>query len=220
MSYSRSTGSASDPFERYKTKLSLGFRVEYNRNSTFRGSPGSMIPRNPERGLDVGAFRDHFDWNCRRGGPFISFFGEWRRALRWRSTLIGLGYRDMVVIAVWLDDLEVFDASDIARDIGCQKVSWHENEYLLHGGIHAEQYRILAMFRGDDDLEPVKLSVKDSQFEIDLPGDFIRSLGELPVNPINTGAQDITEAIKREFFTRTRDQSGSKLDYLLLSMGG
>ncbi|TRX96474.1 hypothetical protein FHL15_002746 [Xylaria flabelliformis] len=223
MSYSRSAESASDPFARYKTNLTLGFRVEYNENSTFRGCSGSMIPRNPERGLDDGAFRDHFNWNCRRGGPFISFFGEWGRALRWRGTLIKLQKQNIVVIAVWLDGLEVFDASNVARYLDGPdnpRLSWHENEYLLHGGIYAEQYRILAKFRGDGDLEPVKLSVKDSQFVTSLPGDFVHSLGGLPVNPIITETQDITEAIKREVFAFTGDKSGFKLECLLLSMGG
>ncbi|KAI0543673.1 hypothetical protein F4679DRAFT_91654 [Xylaria curta] len=214
MSDDGSAGSASDRFIPCKTNLSLGFRVECHLSSTFRGPPGSMIPRNPERGLDNDAFKDHFDWHCRRRGPFISFFSEWDRALRWRGTLINLGYRDIVVIAVWLDDLEVFNASDVARGLRCSK-SWYENEYLLYGAIHAEEHRILAMFRGDGDPKRVKLSFKDSEFEVELPGDFIRSLGGLPANP-----NDITEAIKREVYSRTGDKTDFKFEYLLSSICG
>ncbi|KAI1740246.1 hypothetical protein F4680DRAFT_448006 [Xylaria scruposa] len=213
MSYYSSVGSVSDPFAQYRTNPTLGFRVEFNGNSTFRGSPGSMIPRDPERGLDYDAFRDHFDWSCRSGGPFISFFGEWTRVMRWRRRMVELRKRNVVVIAVWLDGLEVFDASGIARDLGCPELSWYENEYLLHGGIHGEQHRILAKFRGDDDLEPVTLSFKDLQFGISLPRDFIRSLGI-------TGSQDIAEAIKREVYSLTGDETGVKFEYLLYSMCG
>ncbi|KAI0548984.1 hypothetical protein F4679DRAFT_584967 [Xylaria curta] len=75
------------------------------------------------------------------------------------------------------------------------ELSWYDNEYLLHGGIHAEQHRILAKFRGDDDVEFVQLSFKDSLFVTSLPGDFIRSLGITGTQGL---AEAIREAIKRD----------------------
>ncbi|KAI1424310.1 hypothetical protein F5Y12DRAFT_461847 [Xylaria sp. FL1777] len=178
-----------------------------------------MISRNPMRNLDEGAFRDHFEWGCHRTGPFISFFSDWNRALRWREMLISKGGQNIVVIAVWLHGLEVFDAYKIACHLKCPNLAQHMNEYLLHGGIYADQYRILAIFHGSGDLEPVKLSVAGSEFTARLPRDFVRSLVKLPGNTFgNKILQDITEDVKLEVYSLTGDKGGFRLERLLLSI--
>lgn len=52
-------------YENYATGPQVGFRVEVhdagykNENNSFRSDEGSMVARNPRRGLDENAFRDH-----------------------------------------------------------------------------------------------------------------------------------------------------------------
>ncbi|KAJ2987847.1 hypothetical protein NUW58_g4286 [Xylaria curta] len=223
--YDKETGhlikivSTFDLWATHTADLGVGFRVEGDGNNTFRGSLGSMVSRDPLRSVDINTFRDHFDWNCYTGGPFISFFGEWDRALGWRQMLIDNGWQNIVVIAVWLGGRHVWDAHSVARDLGCPNLQQHRNEYLLYGGIAADEYRILAMFHGDHKLEPVKLCVTGSNFEVSLPGDFVGYLCRLPMNSFGiTEPQDITEDIMLEVYSHTGDKGGFKLDYLLSSI--
>lgn len=67
------------------------------------------------------------------------------------------GKEDVVVIAVWAKDLfGVFDAEEVASRLGysdtggdIRRQLWHHcDEYLVEGGIPADEYRILAVFEG------------------------------------------------------------------------
>ncbi len=61
--------------------------------------------------------------------------------------------QNVVVIAVWLGGLEVYDAYDIACYLRMDHPEQHLDEFLLHGTISADSYRILAMFRDNLELE-------------------------------------------------------------------
>jgi len=82
-----------------------------------------MIARNSARRLDHKAFRDHFAWGSRIGGPYI--------ILRYTGTEQWHGERDasrkgrkIIVIAVWLDGLEVYDATTLPGKYMLQRRIW------------------------------------------------------------------------------------------------
>jgi hypothetical protein len=75
-----------------------------------------------------------------------------------RRRFIEDGAQNVVVMAVWLEGLEVYDAYDIARHLPMRRPEQHLEEFLLHGSICADSYRILAMFHGTEELEEVALS--------------------------------------------------------------
>lgn len=70
-----------------------------------------------------------------------------------RKTFIEQGAQNIIVIAVWLKGLEVYDAYNIACNLGMDCPEQHLDEFLLHGAIWADSYRILAVFHGNLELE-------------------------------------------------------------------
>ncbi|OTB06005.1 hypothetical protein M426DRAFT_10142 [Hypoxylon sp. CI-4A] len=168
-----------------------------------------MVARNPGRSLDERAFEDHFDWWCGTEGPFISFFNTWDRALYWRYKLINGKAFEAVIIAVWLDGLELYDALEIAKTMpSVEYKSWHYGEYLLRGGIDAGSGRILARFNGILSPRLLALHLPDLALEARLPGEFPRLI------------KDATQCIMDEVQERTGDRGGVKFESLILSMGG
>lgn len=100
------------------------------------------------------------------GMPFLSFFDSWTAALKWRSFLLSKGYRNVEIIAIWAWDLHfLYKAADIARTLGYRdgnydhpfyrrrQLSYFKHEYLVWGSILADEYRILAVFFGDNQEE-------------------------------------------------------------------
>lgn len=74
-----------------------------------------------------------------------------------REYLESRGERDIVVIAVWTKGLAgVYSAEEAARKLGYSDIGLdtrrrlqpHRDEYLVEGGISADDYRILAVFEG------------------------------------------------------------------------
>ncbi|RJE18780.1 hypothetical protein PHISCL_08881 [Aspergillus sclerotialis] len=95
-------------------------------------------------------FECHLSW-ARRPTGLLSFSSSWRRAMRQREILRNGGENDIVVIAVWAKDLAgVYSAEDVASKLGYpeERARVHRNEYLVEGGIAADEYRILAVFEG------------------------------------------------------------------------
>lgn len=78
-----------------------------------------------------------------------------------RRRLLEAGNKDVVIIAVWSKGLPfVYDAYEVAkalqRDGGLDSSS-HTDEYLIYGRIWADEYRVLAVFSGQNELENVPL---------------------------------------------------------------
>ena|SRR5450432_1418728 len=135
------------------------FRVECHdlghprNNCTFRHR--SLVARYPTRVLDIEAFNDYLSWT-HRSTPCISFFSTWHRTMAWRKWLIQQGATNVIVIAVWSKDLlRVYSAYDVAHQL--QYTSYHNgdlrrqldhhlDEFLVCHSIHADEYRILAIF--------------------------------------------------------------------------
>ncbi|KAF5018644.1 hypothetical protein F66182_9370 [Fusarium sp. NRRL 66182] len=146
-------------------EVGIGFRVEC-RDEASRlfnsrlSNKGDMLPRGRRM---TGSFEEatdaHLSWT-RIDTPFISYFRTWERAMRFRRRLLDRGGKGIVVIAVWLKGLVVYDAHSIATSLGYpsvlpsgmghrQRLEHHIDELLVKGGIRSWEYRILACFTGD-----------------------------------------------------------------------
>ncbi|KAL4934966.1 hypothetical protein BDV06DRAFT_234851 [Aspergillus oleicola] len=86
-----------------------------------------------------------------------SFREGYLRAMQRRKTLEEEKETDIVVIAVWVEHLSgVYSAEEVAARLGYsdtgldprRKLWHHRDEYLVEGGIAADEYRILAVFEG------------------------------------------------------------------------
>lgn len=136
-------------------KPSVLFRAECSSNTSLR--EGYLCAR---RTVYKGPpswqnFDDHLSWN-RKPTRFLSF-GTWKRAMQRRKNLESEGKRDVVLIAVWTKGLAgVYSAEEAASKLGYsdtgldrRRTLWHHrDEYLIEGGIAADEYRILAVFEG------------------------------------------------------------------------
>ncbi|KAK4069849.1 uncharacterized protein Triagg1_6644 [Trichoderma aggressivum f. europaeum] len=198
----------------YRCQRSIGFRVEAHGNCTF-DKHGNMIARNPWRTGDAQACRDHLQWT-RREGPFISFFTSWKAALRRQQFMLSRGAEEVVIVAVWLEGLTlVYDALQIARDLGLGNLDWFRNEVLVHGAIYADNYRILAIFPGNENTKEVVLHLDGLNRRARIPGEFIdgvsikRTIGGMP---------DVTELLQDEIYSLTGTRGDAKLNPLVLSM--
>ncbi|PVH91433.1 hypothetical protein DM02DRAFT_342728 [Periconia macrospinosa] len=129
-----------------------------------------MTARFPTRIVNESAFRDHFSWS-HTPTPFLSFSNDWNKALARRRWMLDNGAKDIVLIAVETRDLRnVYNAYDVARCLGYtdntrnrrRRLSKHCGEFLVVGGIHADEYRIIATFPGDGPERLVSLSIPKS----------------------------------------------------------
>ncbi|KAF2176963.1 hypothetical protein K469DRAFT_721144, partial [Zopfia rhizophila CBS 207.26] len=175
-----------------------------------------MVARRPTRIPNRQAFDDHLSWT-RRPTPFLSFFSNWDKALAKRRQLLERGANGIVIIAIWAKDLQnVYGAYDIALGLGFtennqdrrRRLGNHFEEYLVAGGIHADDYRILATFYGDGPERSVSLSIPGLQAEVTVPSDFAR---------FNTGTNAMQE-LEDEVYRCTGIKGNGMLVRLFLSM--
>lgn len=134
-------------------KPSLLFRAECSGNTSFR--EGYLCARRTiyEGPPSWQELDDELSWK-RKPTRFLSF-GTWKRAMQRQKTLEREGKTDIVVIAVWVEHLSgVYSAEEIAARLGYsdtgldpqRKIWHHRDEYLVEGGIVADEYRVLAIF--------------------------------------------------------------------------
>lgn len=133
---------------------SILFRAECSANTSFR--EGYLCAR---RTIYGGAplwqdFNDHLSWK-RKPTRFLSFFSSWGRAMKRREDLENEGGKDIVLIAVWAKNLAgVYSTEEVAHRLGYsdaglnprRRLRNHHDEYLVEGGIAADEYRILAFW--------------------------------------------------------------------------
>lgn len=210
----------------YRWDVRMGFRVEVHdrghpsENKTFRYGQGSMVPRDPLRPLDAGAFRDHLNWGSRHAGPPLSFTSKWERAMIRMQRFIEQGARDVVVLAVWLEGLEIYDAYGVAGRLQPAHQDRHLDEFLLRGAIDSESYRIMAAFDGNREQEDVTLTTISPRIicTATIPRGFTRcaqfsAFGQAP-------SRDATVNIRDELYSRTGTRDEVKLDSLLRRISG
>ena len=114
--------------------------------------------------------------------PFIPFTSNWERALKRRRELIKNGEKDVVIIAIWSKGLcNVYDAYEVAKTLEyCDgglhvrnRSTIHLDEYLVFGGILADEYRVLAIFNGQREQENIALSVPRLSGSATIPEAFM-----------------------------------------------
>ena len=143
-----------------------------------------MIARGPNRPTTEEAFDDCLSWRKIKT-PFIPFTNSWTRALQRRRRLIEKGGKDVVIIAIWSKGLHnVYDAYDVAKMLGYRdessnprkRLENHLDEYLVSGGILADEYRILAIFNGQKEQGNIALSVPGLRGSATVPDAFMTAV--------------------------------------------
>lgn len=201
----------------------LGFRVEYHENRTL--FDGNMAPRDRSAHILRKQFPrildTHLSWTLEHT-PFISFFNSWERAMRWRKWLLEKkGATSVVIIAVWLkDELAVYDAYKIAIALGYarhsldrrRRLEHHEGEFLVHGGISADNYRILACFEGN--------TASNHQILLrPFPSALITYCATIPADSLpNDGNENRTEELRSEMYSLIGARNDMKFCALVLAM--
>lgn len=146
--------------------------------------------------------------------------------MAWRNWLIRQGATNIAVIAVWSKDLpRVYNAYDVARQLQYtnyhsgdprRQLDHHLDEFLICHSIHADEYRILAIFYGNISEEFVSFSLQDLQHVTSVPSNFAQSI----TTKTNTReVKDATDELRLEMYSLTRVQGDSKFYPLVLSIG-
>ncbi|KAJ6197806.1 hypothetical protein J3E72DRAFT_192606 [Bipolaris maydis] len=181
-------------------------------NSTFRNF--NIVSRGPHILLTREAFDNCLSWK-KVNTPLIPFTKSWKRAIRRRQRLLEDGNKEIVIIAIWAKGLQnVYDASEVAKMLRCSNDGGnrcnHDDEYLIHGGISADDYRLLAVFDGQ----------KEQRLGLNLPG-LIGSTtvpdGFISTAPGTTGNEKLQNTIY--MYTGIRGES-AQLWYLIGFMIG
>jgi len=166
---------------------------------------------------------NHLSWNPTADTPFLSFFTCWGQALQRRRYLQNQGKQGIVIIAVWAKDIHhLYKAEDIARALGYnnsgqdrrRKLAYFRYEYLVWGGIAADDYRILGVFSGDGPERSVLLrsltnTIHTHTFQASLPGDF----GD------NAIRRDVSREVLDEMYSCTGVIDADKYNVLVACMG-
>ncbi|RAL03486.1 uncharacterized protein BO80DRAFT_284736 [Aspergillus ibericus CBS 121593] len=204
------------PLSADSTPLIL-FRVEYRANRSLRG--GHLYAR---RTGDTDAptwedFDDHLSWG-RTPTRFLSFFSSWGRAIKRRQDLEDKRERDIIVIAIWAKDMPgVYSAEEVACRLEYSNMNpaaqrrWdHHDEYLVEGGIPADDYRILAVFEGGGPPRRVVFEWPGLQASTTIPTGFF------PGRRSNNPLQDIAD----EIYSRSGARDDLKRDELVQAISG
>ncbi|KAL4951595.1 hypothetical protein BDW69DRAFT_36653 [Aspergillus filifer] len=198
-------------------KPSLLFRAECSSNTSFREGylcARRMIYEGPPSQQE---FDDQLSWNQKRT-RFLSF-GTWKRAMQRRKTLEEERETDIVVIAVWVEHLSgVYSAEKVAARLGYsdtgldphRKLWHHRGEYLVEGGIAADEYRILAVFEGGGPEHDVVFECPFYQIPATIPSGFF------PGRILNNALVDIED----EIYSRSGVRDDMKRDELVKAITG
>jgi hypothetical protein len=192
--------------DQFRWSCDIGYRVEVHdqlhiyRNSTFDGH-GNMVVRDPHRHDYQQACWDHLSART-VGGPFMSFFRTWQAALRRWQRMRKLGAQNVFIVAVWLKGLGgVYDAYEISQTLRFGSSDPFLYEILVHGGISAQEYRILAVFRGSC-LEDTVLCLDEMIATGQLPNEFLAGTCQSTVN-FGRYLPDCTDRLWEELYMRT-----------------
>ncbi|MCJ1458364.1 hypothetical protein MMC28_008736 [Mycoblastus sanguinarius] len=164
------------------------------------------------------AFDDCLSWR-RVDTPFVPFTRSWEKVLNRRQRLVEKGGEDVMIIAIWSRGLRnVYDAYEFAKSLGYRSQSLdprkrlenHLDEYLVAGGISADEYRILAIFHGRT-MANVSLNVPGFSGKAAVPQGFLA----------DGMGRRVEEKIENEIYQHTgiRGQS-EQLLYLIGFMSG
>ncbi|CRG91094.1 hypothetical protein PISL3812_08142 [Talaromyces islandicus] len=196
---------------------SVLFRAECSSNTSFK--EGYLCARKTIYGDPPSwqEFDDHLSWT-RKPTRFLSF-GTWRRAMRRQRHLESEREKDIVVVAVWVKHLAgVYSAEEAASTLGycdtgldpTRKLCHHHDEYLVDGGIAADEYRILAVFEGGGPERNVIFTCPFYQISTTIPNTFF------PGRRSNNALEDIED----EIYSHSGVRDNTKRDMLIKAISG
>ncbi|KAF2224261.1 hypothetical protein BDZ85DRAFT_260650 [Elsinoe ampelina] len=165
---------------------------------------GNMVSRNPHTALNRRTMRRHLDISNRHPTPLLSFSSSWDSALARRRRYINHGAGDVSIIAIWVDSSdEIYDAYNEARELGLPNFEQYLDEYLVHHAVAAQEYSILAIFRGIAPEADAQIVLPRCRSTIPVPGG-------LPLL--------ITDWIRQEMYAHTGVYNDLKLYTFLCSL--
>jgi hypothetical protein len=202
-------------------------RAEPQTSSTRFDEDGNL----PTRGLiptQDWVFDSHLSWDQNFPSPFLSTFCSWRRIMDWRRWMLSHGgviVGNLYIVAIDTDRVKntrnnaCYDAYNVARRLGYtdtgihprRQLSHHRDEYLIYGGISADDYAILAIFPAGGD----EMRHQVGGHWIPLPGAYLEYLLRLASH----GPQmTVVEDLATEIYSSTGVYSDRQLAALLTAM--
>ncbi|KAL2005968.1 hypothetical protein VTN00DRAFT_9622 [Thermoascus crustaceus] len=139
--------------------------------------------------------------------------------MQWRELLERNGEKDIMVIAVWARDLPgVYDAEKVASGLGYsdtgsdnrRKLRHHHDEYLVEGGIAADDYHILALFEGGGPDRDVVFECPFYTISTKIPSGFLPG----------KGSKSPMEDIEDKIYSHTGVRDDMKRDQLMKAISG
>ncbi|KAF5614393.1 uncharacterized protein FSUBG_273 [Fusarium subglutinans] len=153
-------------------------------------------------------------------------------AVRRRDHLSRWGASNVLIIAIWLEDREVYDAEEIAKSLGyvdcpttpdeeTRKLHLHTDEIFITGGILASENRILAAFGEKNEKENDKVELVLISKLTNEKRDVLSVMMAEEVERENViGKGEITKGLASELFRRTGAVAYEKYYVLVLSICG
>lgn len=154
---------------------------EWEISTIHLDSDGNLLAESPDLPLTPATADDHLSWNP-TPTPYTSYFSSWRKVMQRRQWLSERGATDMSIIAIDTSHLpRILSAEAIAvalgyRDTGSdnrRKRRNHRNEYLVYGGVLADDDAILSVIPADGSEETVRVVDVGST---GLPSEFLNGL--------------------------------------------
>ena len=136
-----------------------------------------------------------------------------------REALESEGETNIVVIAVWVEGLSgVYSAERIAARLGYSDTGldrrrrmWHHrDEYLVEGGIVADEYRVLAIFEGGGPPRKIVFEYPSYRLSATLPSGFFPG----------QGSDNALADIENEIYSHSGVRDDTKRDRLVRAITG
>jgi hypothetical protein len=140
--------------------------------------------------------------------------------MKWRQWMLCQSIGDLCIVAIDTGRVKTYyDAYGIAQNLGYtdpgihprQRLSHHRDEYLIYGGISADDYAILATFPAGGD---------EVRYQVDghcipLPAAYLEYLSELASHGL---PMTVEGELKTEIYSSTGVYSDRQLEALLIAM--
>jgi hypothetical protein len=198
-------------------------RAEPKTSSTRFNGNGDL----PARGLlptHDWVFDYHLSWYKRNfPSPFLSTFCSWRRIMYWRRWMLsqdGVNIGDLYIVAIDTDRVHTcYDAYDMAQRLGYtdsgihprRRLSNHRDEYLIYGGISADDYAILAIFPAGGN----EVYRQVDGHSVPLPAAYLEYLSRLASHGLR---MTVVEDLATEIYSSTGVYNDRQLAALLTAM--
>ena len=198
-------------------------RAEPKTSSTRFNENGDL----PARGLLPTyrwVFDRHLSWYDQNfPSPFLSTFSSWKRIMEWRQWMLRqdeTNTGDLYIVAIDTDRAHIcYDAYSMAQRLGYtvssvhprRQLSHHRDEYLIYGGISADDYAILAILPAGGN----EVRCRIDGHWIPLPAAYLECLSRLASHGLR---MTVEEDMAMEIYSSTGMYSDRQLAALLTAM--